>query len=185
MQNLTINNRYATALFEFSKEKNQINETFNDLEFIERVLEENRQLRLLLKSPVIFSDKKLSVINQIFGDKISKVTMTFIEILIRKRREEHLHGIAESFINIYRESKNIKVVHATSAQPLDNSLRIQLINILQKQTGFEILLKEEVKPEIIGGLIVEVQGVKFDDSIKKKIANLKREFNINEFIREF
>lgn len=185
MHNHTINIRYAKALFEFSQEKNQVEETFQDIEFIDRVFEENRQLRLLLKSPVVFGDKKLNVINQIFGDRISKVTKTFIEILIKKRREEYLHGIAQSFIDIYRESKHVKVAYITSAQPLDDSIRKQLRDILHDQTGFEIELKEEVKPEIIGGLIVQIQGVKFDDSIKNKITNLRREFNVNEYIREF
>jgi F-type H+-transporting ATPase subunit delta len=185
MHNQTINLRYAKALFEFSSEKNQIEETFQDLELIDEVLEENRQLRLLMKSPVVFGDKKLKVINQIFENKISKVTRTFIEILIKKRREEYLHGIAQSYIDIYRESKHIKLATVTSAQPLDDSLRKQLIDILEVQTGFSILLEEIVDPEILGGLIVQIQGVKFDDSIKKKISNLRREFNINEYIREF
>ena len=184
MSNHRINLRYATALFDFAAEKNKVEETFNDVQIIADICDKSRELRVMLKSPIVFSDKKIKVINEIFKDKIV-VTGTFIDILIRKHREEHLPGIAHSFIELYRKSKGIKVANVTSAKKLEKSSYEQLISILTEQTKSEIILNELVDPDIIGGLIVEIEGVKFDDSIRKKIQTLQQEFNINTYIKGF
>jgi F0F1-type ATP synthase delta subunit len=64
-------------------------------------------------------------------------------------------------------------------------MRTQLIGVLSKQTGSTIELSEETDPSILGGMIVKLDGLQFDDSIRKKLQNLKNEFNVNTFIREF
>lgn len=185
MDNFRINHRYATALFDFAEERNEVEQTYEDVNTLADAINQNRELKLLLKSPVIFTDKKLKIIDMIFKGKIGKVTQTFIEILVKKRREEYLPGIAKAYIDLYRESKGIKLAQITSAIPLDDNLRNQLISLLAKQTGAIIILEEHVDPEIIGGLIVKIEGVKFDDSIRKKITDLKQEFNVNTYIKGF
>jgi len=177
--------RYATALFEFAEERNEVEQTFNDVKLLADICEKSRELRLMLKSPVVFTDKKLSVLHEILKDKIGIVTSTFIDILVRKRREEHLHGIAVAFVGLYRKSKNIKVARVISAVPLDESIKNDLITILVNQTGSTIWLEEEVDKSILGGLIVNIEGIKFDDSISNKIQTLRKEFSVNKYIKEY
>jgi F-type H+-transporting ATPase subunit delta len=185
MNNHRINLRYATALFEFAAEMNQVEQTFNDVKLIADICNENRDLRLMLKSPVIFSDKKLKVLDEILKGRIGSVIKGFIEILVRKRREEYLPGILNTFIEIYRKSKNIKLAQVTTARILDKENKEQLINILTQQTGSEIILEEHVDVVILGGLIVKIEGVKFDDSVRKKINTLRQEFSVNTYIKGF
>ncbi|HLO90677.1 MAG: ATP synthase F1 subunit delta [Chloroflexota bacterium] len=184
MNNSRINLRYATALYEFAVERNQVEETYNDIQLVASLCS-NRDLRLFLQSPVIFPDKKIKVLDNLLKGNIGDVTHTFISILVKKRREENLPGIANSFIDIYREAKNIKVAQVTSASVLDESLRNQLTDLLKSQTQSEIILEEVVDPGIIGGLIVKIEGEKFDDSIKRKIVALKQEFNVNTYIKGY
>ncbi|HLN53175.1 MAG TPA: ATP synthase F1 subunit delta [Lentimicrobium sp.] len=185
MRDHRINLRYATALYDYAAEKNRIEEVYNDVQLIADIIENSRELRLFLKSPVIFTDKKLKVLSDLFKSKVSEVTYTFIEILVRKRREEYLAGIVESFISLYREAKNIKVAEVTSATPLDAAVKERLVNKLEMQTGSKIILNEIVDPSVIGGLIVRVEGVVFDDTIRKKVQELRQEFNVNTYIKGF
>ncbi len=185
MNDYRINLRYATALFEFAAEKNRIEEVYNDVVLISEVCEESKDLRLMLKSPVIFPDKKIKVLRELFKAKLSELTYAFVEILVRKRREEYLAGIMKAFIDIYRGSKNIKVAEVTSATPLDVDTRERLIKKLEVQTGSSIILKEITDPTIIGGLLVRIEGVTFDDSIRKKVQDLRQEFNVNTYIKGY
>lgn len=185
MNDHRINLRYATALYEYAAEKNRIEEVYHDVRLISDVCKENRELRLFLKSPVVFTDKKLRVLNELFKSKVSEVTYTFIEILVRKRREEYLPGILDAFVSIYREAKNIKVAEVTSSTPLDSSIKERLIKKLESQTGSSIILNEKVDPSVIGGLIIRVEGDVFDDTIRKKVQQLRQEFNVNTYIKGF
>lgn len=185
MDNPRINIRYARALFELARESNVLNETSTDMALIADTCINNRELQLLLKSPVINAKKKISIIRQIFGQVLGKVSMAFVEIIIRKRREEHLMNIALKFGDIYRDHNNIKKAVVTTISPLTAEMREELIGVLSKQTGSAIELSEQTDPSIIGGMIVKLDGLQFDDSIRKKLQNLKNEFNVNTFIREF
>jgi F-type H+-transporting ATPase subunit delta len=94
-------------------------------------------------------------------------------------------NIALKFGDIYRDHNNIKKAVVTTISPLTPEMRTQLIGVLSKQTGSTIELSEETDPSILGGMIVKLDGLQFDDSIRKKLQNLKNEFNVNTFIREF
>ncbi len=185
MNDHRINLRYATALYEFAAEKNKIEDVYQDVRVISDICEQSRELRLFLKSPVIFSDKKIKVFHDLIKSKVSDVTYNFIEILIRKHREEYLPGILKAFIDLYRKLNNIKVAEVTSAIQLNPSVKQRLISKLEAQTGASIILKEIVDPGVIGGLIVKIEGEVFDDSIKKKVLQLKQEFNVNTYIKGF
>jgi F-type H+-transporting ATPase subunit delta len=185
MDNPRINIRYARALFELAKENNALEEANADMALLATTCMQNRELQVLLKSPVINAKKKTSIIREIFGKSMGKVSMSFIEIIIRKRREEHLFHIAQKFGDLFREHNNIKKAVVTTISPLTAEMRKQLLVVLTQQTGSGIELEEIIDPAIIGGMIVKLEGIQFDDSIRKKLQNLRTEFNVNTFIREF
>ena len=51
----------------------------------------------------------------IFKSKVSKLSMLFIQILTKKKRESLLPQIAENFIQFYKAQKNIAVNCVTPA----------------------------------------------------------------------
>lgn len=185
MDNPRINFRYATALFGLARENDAIEQANADMAALADVCLQNRDLQAMLQSPVIMADKKIAVMRQIFGSSLGKISMAFIEIIIRKRREAHLNNIAQEFGNLYREYRNIKQAVVTTISPLTDSMRSELLDILSKQTGSTIELKEKIDPSIIGGMIVKLEGIQFDDSLRKKIQSLRTEFNVNNYIKGF
>jgi F0F1-type ATP synthase delta subunit len=57
--------------------------------------------------------------------------------------------------------------------------------VLEEQTKGTIIMVEVVDPEVIGGLIVKIGNQLYDDSIRQKLVDLRKEFNVNTYIREF
>lgn len=184
MDNPRINIRYAKALFDLAVENNALEQAHTDMATFAEVCRENRELQNMLKSPVIMADKKKAIMQAVFGRILGKISMAFIEIIMRKRREAHLYNIAVRFGDLYREHGNIRKAVVTTVSPLSEGMRKELISIMTKQTGSTIELKEETDPSIIGGMIVQLDGVQFDDSIRKKLFNLRKEFKVNTFIKD-
>lgn len=185
MDNPRINYRYARALFDLAKENNQLEQASIDMADLARVCSQNRNLQVLLKSPIVMGYKKTAVIRELFGKTMSKVSLAFVEIIIRKRREEHLFNIAVRFGDLFREEMNIKKAEVITVSPLSEAMRQDLLAKLSKQTGSRIELEEKIDASIIGGMIVKLEGVQFDDSIRKKLQNLRSEFSVNTFVRDF
>ena len=82
--------RYAKALFQLVIEQDTLEQSYNDMVFLDAVCTESKELSLLLKSPIVKTDKKLKILEEIFGSKIDKVTMSFINIVTTKKRESLL-----------------------------------------------------------------------------------------------
>ena len=106
MPSSLIAKRYAKALFELALELNVVEETKSDMELIMSVCSSNKDFTQMLKSPVIRSEKKQKVIREIFIDKVSELSMRYLNIIIRKKREIFISQIAEEFILAYKKFKN-------------------------------------------------------------------------------
>src|SRR5436190_424124 len=99
--------RYAKSLIQLSEEKGQLDKVFSDIKDIDRAFEGSRDLKLMFKSPIITSDKKLNVVKQLFEGKVSDILYRFLVLMINKGREKYFHEMVQSFIIQFNIIKNI------------------------------------------------------------------------------
>ena len=107
MKQSKITTRYAKSLLGLVLEKNLLEEIVNDMKLIKSVCSTNKDFSLLLKSPIVKTDKKLSIFNKIFSNTLNELSVEFVNIITTKKREMYLEGIAESFILQYKSYKKI------------------------------------------------------------------------------
>ena len=60
-----ISDRYASALYELATEKKVVDPVLNDLLNLKTILKENKELSLVIKSPLISSPDKLNIFNSL------------------------------------------------------------------------------------------------------------------------
>lgn len=185
MKNRKIASRYAKSILGLAVEQKKVEEIYTDALMILKACEESNELSLLLKSPVINTDKKLAILNEIFKGNASEMMVLFINIIVRKGREALLEDIMHTFISQYKTHKNIETAVITTAVPLDDKLRKAIKDLLKGQAdeGHSIELEEKVNKDIIGGLIVRIGDKQLDESIKSKINELEMEFKKNPYIK--
>jgi F-type H+-transporting ATPase subunit delta len=181
MRETRVSHRYAKSLVDLSREKGQLETMRQDMDLVLTVIRENRELQLLLSSPVINPDKKQSILKAIFDGKVSAVTMQFMDIITRKRREDELESIAEAVLTQYNKEKNILTAVITTAKGLDASLRQQIINIVRGTSTSEVMLEEKIDTTLIGGFVLRVGDKQVDASILRQIRNLERSFSESPF----
>lgn len=155
------------------------------MELIDNTLFQNRELVVVLRNPVISLERKLAIINKIFGSHIDKLTLKFLNILVRKRREQSLDGVSHAFVLLFNESKNIKYVDVTSAQTLDAAQKQEVLKILRNYTDSEIRLVEKIKVDIIGGFVIDMENLQIDQSVTSKIKKLRKEFGKNLYVKGY
>jgi F-type H+-transporting ATPase subunit delta len=173
MSILRISSRYAKSLFDLALEQNILDKVHHDMKLMADICKNSPELLNCLKSPVINGDKKQAVLDSLFAKSFTKLTMLFIQTVIRKRREQYLVNIAEEFLVLYREHKNIQQAHITSASPLSSKVKNELKENLEKQTGKTIEIETQVDPKLIGGIRIQVGDKLFDDSIATQLNNLR------------
>ena len=167
--------RYAKSLLELSTEQGVLEDVYNDMVLIDEACEQNRELALVLKSPIINHYKKNQILEGIFGDRVTNLTTSFFRLIGRKGREFIFHPITKEFRKQYLEMKGIEKVAVTTTFPLDDSLRNEIKDLAKDISGKKPQLEEKIDDQIIGGFVLDVGSRRVDASIKSKLRKLKKE----------
>jgi F-type H+-transporting ATPase subunit delta len=183
MPNPRLAGRYAKSLLDLANEKNQVEAVYNDMLFLQQLCKESREFVTVLRSPVINPDKKEAILKEVSKGKVGELTTAFNSLLIRKGRETFLPEIVVAFIDQYKHQKGIHTIKLTTASPVSEELKKQIIEKVQAQTAMKnVELKATVNEDIIGGFVLELGDTLVDASIAYDLNKIKSQFLNNDFI---
>ena len=169
-----ISERYASALYDLAAEKKIVNPVLEDLTFLQKCIQENKDLKLLAKSPLITSSDKLNIFEKILSKrKADNLTSTFLKVISRNKRFAKLSSIILQFININSQKRGDILADVTSAEELSDSQKIEIKDQLKSILGKKLFLNFYIDKKILGGLIVKIGSKMIDSSLLTKINKLK------------
>ena len=171
--------RYAQGLLDFTQETGNTASVFGEMSDIVKTIEGSKELRNFFNSPVIDTKKKLAVASEIFKS-FSPVSQNLIQLVIKHGREGQLQNIAQQFINKVEDLNGVQRITLTSAQPLSQSNVDNILkstNLINHNNKFDV--KTIINPDILGGYILRVGDQQVDTSVRSKLNNLKKEFQLN------
>lgn len=173
--------RYAVALLQLAEELNKLDAVIADFKTIESMLQKSRDFLLFLRSPIINTEKKKTVIISIFKDKVDELTYRFLLLLVTKNRESLVPSIVKNFWLLLDKKNGIINVELTSVvAPTDeqiNSIKKKLESI----TKSKVRLHLKTDKSLIGGFIIKLEDTIYDASVLNQFENLKKKFMLASF----
>jgi F-type H+-transporting ATPase subunit delta len=183
MPNPRLAGRYAKSLIDLALERNTLEEVYKDMLFLQKVCKSSSEFVTLLKSPVVKPDKKAAILDAVTGSEITELTASFNRLLVNKGRESSLPEIITAFIEQYKHYKGIQTVRLTTAIPVSEDLKNEIIAKVQEQAGTKnIDLSTAVDEAILGGFKLEVGDTLVDASISYDLNKIRAQFLNNDFI---
>jgi F-type H+-transporting ATPase subunit delta len=183
MPNPRLAARYAKSLLDLSVEKSKLEAVYADMLWLQAVCKSSREFVNLLRSPVINSDKKEKIVEAVTAGKVNALTAAFNKLLIIKHRESNLPEIATAFISQYKEHKKIYTVKLTTAVPVSDAVKNEIINQVKKTSDMQnIELETSVNEKLIGGFVLQAGDKLIDASIAYDLKQIARQFENNDFI---
>ncbi|MCB0514992.1 MAG: ATP synthase F1 subunit delta [Chitinophagales bacterium] len=180
MSALIVANRYAKSLLSLAVERNELPEVKKDIDGLSAAFAASKDLVQLLRSPIIKPEKKLSILHTIFDGKLTKITQSFMDIVVRKRREAYLLEMTDAFQNLYRQREGIVLANLETATAIDAALIAKVTDIVKANTGAQkVEISTTQNPKLIGGFVLEFDNKRYDASIVNKLAELRKEFSHN------
>ena len=170
----TVARRYARALFELVDADNELDQTYQELTALRQVFEDNAALASVLSGVQLSLSEKKSLIDDL-KKGFSQPVSNLIQMTFDYGRINDLVAIIDEFERRY--DAKMKRVHAdvVTAIQLDKQQRDQLkANLAQRFGAKEVVLHEQVDPEILGGVIVHLNNKTLDGSLSSKIKQIRR-----------
>ncbi|WP_297984519.1 ATP synthase F1 subunit delta [uncultured Chryseobacterium sp.] len=171
--------RYAQGLLDFTQEVGNTSSVFGEMQDVVKTIGNSKELINFFASPIIDAKKKASVAGEIFKS-FSPVTQNLIQLVIKHGREKQLQNIAQEFVNKVEDMNGVQRITITTATNLSNENINSILgstNLVNHNNKFDV--KTIINPEILGGYILRVGDQQIDTSVKTKLSQLKKEFQLN------
>lgn len=181
MKNDIIAKRYAKALFAVGKEEDALDEYATTLQDFAELFTSTPEVRDGLTNRMYPADVREKVMEEIVKSAgITDIMANFLNLLAQKNRAEILPEIAATFQAMVDDERNVCQGTIVTAKELQPALQEKAKETLEKITGKQVVLKTEVDPTIIGGIIAKVGDLVLDGSIKTQLEGLKESIKGSE-----
>jgi F-type H+-transporting ATPase subunit delta len=168
--------RYAQALLESAESERVLEPVLNDARLLQEYVDQSRDLRLFLRSPVIKTEKKASILQTLFEPLVHRLTMNFILLLLEKRREEVLPVIIEQLFVLNDQQKGIVNLELRAATDLSKTHRSAITRRFEQLMGKKIRISFSVDVSLKGGVLARVGDTVYDGSVRRQLEMLKEQF---------
>lgn len=181
--------RYGRVLYDIAAEKKDFAtpdknhpETPKDIfdniatqlqEFVD-LINENPTLEKSLRNPLLRGQEIVSLVKTLCKKmKFSLEITNFLTIAARKKRLSEINEILEAYKFEVSQARKQVVARITSSHELSSAYQKKLLQVLQKKTGKSIKLEITLNPSLIGGIIIHLESVIIDASLKTKLAKIQ------------
>jgi F-type H+-transporting ATPase subunit delta len=167
---------YAEAFLNAAQKEGQAEQALSELRsLVVDVFSAQPQLENLFSSGAIGRDRKATLIRNVFANRASELLTNFLLVLNHHERLNLLRSILAAAADLADERAHRVKVRVRSAVPLPQDQRDHLRDELRKSLKLEPLLRVEVDPQLIGGLVVQVGDWQYDGSVRTQLEMLRNQ----------
>ena len=164
--------RYARALLKSATDAKIEADVYKEMQTLAKSYTEVPQLRQTIDNPMLSKDTKQQLLLTAVGEKPCELTKAFISLVLKEDRESVMQFIANSYVTLYRQQKNVirgRLITAAAVSPATEQKMRQMV---ESKTNGTVEFETEVNPDIIGGFILEYDTYRMDASVKSKLNSI-------------
>ncbi|KAI8884760.1 F1 complex, OSCP/delta subunit of ATPase [Backusella circina FSU 941] len=174
-----LDGRYATALFTAAARQGSLEAVEKDLKALQGAVTKDKAVGAFLENPTINRVKKIEGVNALLAKAGTPNTLTknLFETLAENGRLEQTPKVIAAYVELMSAHRNELPMVITSAKELDKATLNKISDALQKSAlaeGKKLLVSNKVKPDIMGGLLVEIGDKSIDLTVSSKLAKLNK-----------
>ncbi|KDD73033.1 ATP synthase [Helicosporidium sp. ATCC 50920] len=172
----TVEGRYAAALYAAAGKAKVLDKVEAELSSVREALRASAQFRTFVMDPTASAKDKQAVMKAVLdGLKVTDVTRRFMGLLSDNRRLTALDDIASTFASLAAQQRGDVTATLTTAAPWSKSDIKDLETQLSKLVGAgrNITLAQKTRPEILGGVVLDLDDKHIDLSIATRVRHVQ------------
>lgn len=177
--------RYAKALLMLVQEDGSGDRVYSQVCSLARQMEEVPRLREHLEdNGDLAPERKQDLISAAVGGSVERDLERFAGLVMENRRMDLFLRMLLAFIAQYRKAAGIKTGRLVTARPADEFRAVLEKHIRETAEASDVQIEAAVNPDIIGGFIFEMDGMRLDASVSGRIASVRKRLvgNVNRIV---
>ena len=167
----TVARPYAEALFRSAIEANALGAVSESLA-LAAAIEKDETMRDVLLNPKVSAAQKKQIFEAAAGSRLHPIMTSALDPLVDRSREVLIGSIAEQFDALKNEHEKVVRARITSAQPLSDAQRDDIVRALEKRYGKKVEAAVDVDPQLLGGARVQVGDQVVHASVRDALAQM-------------
>ena len=168
-----VGNVYGEALYLLAKEEDRSKTILKELKALDESFSQEPDFLRLLSSPNLPKAERCQILDDSFRGKIDPYLLNFMKILTEKGYIRHFSDCRKGYTLHYNQDNGILSVTAVTAVALSAEQADKLTGKLENITGKTIELVNRVDPGIYGGVRLDYDGQRLDDTVAHRLENIR------------
>lgn len=162
---------YAKAMFDAAQELGKIETIKNDFNTVYSSMLVDKDVVSFFTSSFVDGNIKIGILKKVYGETIAEETFNLLSILIERDLINILFAIIVEYENLCNEYYNILSTKIIASSEIENieELKSSIRSMVDKDVHFTV----EIDESIMGGIIVQIDDVIYDYSVRRLLDNVK------------
>ena len=164
---------YGQALYDLAKSEALDAQILSELAVLSESFQREAGFLRLLQSPSLSKQERCAILDDSFRGKLHSYVLNFLKLLTEKGYARHFPDCVASYRKCYNLEHNILPVTAVTAVALTDAQAQKLSEKLCTLTGKTIELHNRVDPDILGGVRLDYDGKRLDDTVIHRLEAVR------------
>ena len=165
---------YASAGLDAAGGIGEQEQVVNELDaIVGEVLSLDPRLQQILASVLIAAEEKVSMLDRLFGGKVSTTTLNLLKVMARHKRLNLLRDVAKVSRKLWQTRSGRIPVELETANPLDAALEKEILVAFGDVLGADPIVTQRVNPDLIAGFVIRVGDRVYDGSIQTRLEQMR------------
>lgn len=163
--------RYASALYTVAKKQDSVGIVLEEMESFIAMLKQDGQLKQFFLHPAIAQAEKKQLLRELLGNRVSRLGLTFLSILVDAKRMQYIELIHETMTGLFNREQNKVKARVASVLPLDPTMQQKIKERVARYLQKEVDLEFTADPDLLGGIKLSIEDKVIDGTV---LHNLKK-----------
>ena len=168
-----VGNVYGESLYELAKEENLTKLIGEQLTVLQTSFQQEPDFIRLLSSPSLTKVERCQILDDSFRGKVHAYLLNFLKILTEKGYMRYFSDCCDAYMEHFDQDNGILRVDAVSAVELSLEQKDKLTQKLSRITGKEIALRTRIDPRVLGGIRLDYDGQRLDDTVSHRMDAIR------------
>jgi F-type H+-transporting ATPase subunit delta len=168
-QELRVADVYAEALFDLARDGGRVDEVRGELDELLRLFQAESDLRKFMTSPALESAARAAGLERLFRGRLGDLVLNTLLVMNEHGRCALVPALHRRYVLRQEAAADEVEVTVTSAVPLTDRQKSEAFRIAAELSGKRPLMEYEVRPEVLGGMILQIGELRLDNSLRRHL----------------
>lgn len=163
---------YGDGLYALTEEENISAEVLKQLRSLKSLFREQPDFLRLLGNMSLSKEERVHILDGVLRGQVHPYVLNFLKILCERGALHEYEGCLSAFKTLYNHEHGIVEATVTTAEPLNEAQRARMTEKLSALTGKTVVLHEKRDVSLIGGVLLEMNGQRYDNTLKSRLKSI-------------